>query len=213
MRSIAPFPATASDYRDLAMRRLPRFLFDYIDGGAGEEHTLAANVADYAWLRVRQRVLVDVSHVDTSTTLAGRSCRVPLALAPVGLSGMMARRGEVQGVRAADAAGVPFTLSTVGVCSLAEVQAAAAESFWFQLYMLRDRDVVSALLERAWTAGCRTLVFTLDLPLPGIRHRDTRNGLSAQGVRPRWLRARQVLARPGGYGTWRCAASHTVSVA
>lgn len=197
MRSIAPFPATARDYRDLAMRRLPRFLFDYIDGGAGEEHTLAANVADYALLRLRQRVLLDVSHVDTSTTLAGRSCRLPLALAPVGLAGMMARRGEVQGVRAADAAGVPFTLSTVGVCSLAELQAAAREPFWFQLYMLRERDVVRALLERAWTAGCRTLVFTVDLPLPGIRHRDTRNGLSAQGARARWLRARQVLARPG----------------
>lgn len=190
------FPATAQDYREQARRRLPRFLFDYLDGGAGDESTLAANVADLASLRLRQRVLVDVDDVDTSTTLAGEACALPLVLAPVGLGGLMARRGEVQAVRAANAAGVPFTLSTVGICPLAEVQAASKAPFWFQLYMLRDRAVVEALLDHAWAAGVRTLVFTVDLPIPGVRHRDARNGMNAIGLRAALLRATQVLARP-----------------
>jgi L-lactate dehydrogenase (cytochrome) len=112
------------------------------------------------------------------------------------MAGMMARRGEAQAVRAANAAGVPFTLSTVGICPLAEVQAASGAPFWFQLYMIRDRGVILALLEKAWSAGCRTLVFTVDLPIPGMRHRDTRNGVSARGARATLLKARQVLARP-----------------
>jgi L-lactate dehydrogenase (cytochrome) len=191
------FPATAADYRRLAQARLPGFLFDYIDGGATDEHTLAANVAHWADVTVRQRVLVNVDQVDTSTQILGQTCSVPLALAPVGLAGMMARRGEVQAVRAAQAAGVPYTLSTVGICSVDEVAAAARTPFWFQLYMLRDRGIVRALLERAWAAGCRTLVFTVDLPLPGMRHRDTRNGMSSTGLRPTLLRAQQVLSHPG----------------
>ncbi len=191
------YPATARDYRRLAEQRLPRFLFDYVDGGASDERTLAANVADFGAVRLRPRVLVNVDHIDTSTELAGQRCSMPLALAPVGLAGMMARRGEVQAVRAAQAAGVPFTLSTVGICSLAEVQAAANAPFWFQLYMLRDRGAVRALLDRAWEAGCRTLVFTVDLPLPGMRQRDIRHGMAVQGARPALIRALQVLARPG----------------
>jgi L-lactate dehydrogenase (cytochrome) len=190
-------PVTAADYRRLAQRRLPGFLFDYIDGGAGDETTMRANVEDFARVKLRQRVLVDVSRVDTAASLAGESCALPLALAPVGLAGMMARRGEAQAARAAAAAGVPFTLSTVGVCPLDEVRAAYGAPFWFQLYMLRDRGVVQALLERAWTVGCRTLVFTIDLPLPGPRHRDTRRGLGAHGVRAALLKNVQVLARPG----------------
>ena len=191
------FAASASDYRALAQRRLPRFLFDYVDGGAGDEGTLAANVADLAALHLRQRVLVDVDHVDTSAVLAGEACAMPLALAPIGLGGLTARRGEVQAVRAANAAGVPFTLSTVGICPLAEVAAASSAPFWFQLYMIRDRGVIEALLARAWEAGCRTLVFTVDLPIPGLRHRDVRNGMNATGARVALLRASQVLARPG----------------
>lgn len=190
------FAVTASDYRRLAQRRLPGFLFDYIDGGASDENTLRANVADFARVKLRQRVLVDVSKIDTATTLAGDVCALPLALAPVGLAGMMARRGEAQAARAAAAAGVPFTLSTVGICALDEVRAAYGAPFWFQLYMLRDRGVVQALLQRAWAAGCRTLVFTIDLPLPGARHRDTRRGLGARGLRAAWLKNLQVLAHP-----------------
>lgn len=185
------------DLREAARRRLPRFLFDYVDGGAGDEQTLAANVQDFAALRLRQRVLVDVSQVDTRCSLAGQDCALPLALAPVGLAGMMARRGEAQAARAAHAVGVPFTLSTVGICPLAEVTAAVGTPPWFQLYMLRDRGAVQALLQQAWDAGSRTLVFTVDLPATGVRHRDTRNGMAAGGVRAALLRIGQVLARPG----------------
>ncbi|RBP16892.1 L-lactate dehydrogenase (cytochrome) [Roseiarcus fermentans] len=188
-------PATADDYRRLARARLPRFLFDYIDGGATDEQTVRANVADWATIALRQRVLVDVDGIDTSATLLGQACSMPLALAPVGLAGLMARRGEAQAARAARAAGVPFTLSTVGICPLAEVTEAAGP-VWFQLYMLRDRGVVRALLQRAWESGCRTLVFTVDLPVSGMRHRDTRNGLESASARARLIRAGQLLSRP-----------------
>ena len=191
------YPASVADWRRQAERRLPRFLFDYIDGGASDERTLAANVQDFAALRLRQRVLVDVAQVDTRATLAGQPCALPLALAPVGLAGMAARRGEAQAARAAHAAGVPFTLSTVGICPISEVAAAAGTPPWFQLYMLRDRGAVRALLDGAWAAGCRTLVFTVDLPLPGMRLRDIRHGMAASGARPALIRAAQVLARPG----------------
>jgi L-lactate dehydrogenase (cytochrome) len=193
-------PATAGDYRTLAERRLPRFLFDYIDGGANDELTLAANVSGFQQIKLRQRVLRDVSHIDTSSTLANEPVRMPMALAPIGLAGMMARRGEAQAVRVAQAAGVPFTLSTVGICSLAEVQAQASQSFWFQLYMIRDRQAVRTLLERARAAGCNTLVFTVDLPTPGMRHRDTRNGMLANNLGAKWGKAQQLLARPGWIG-------------
>ena len=191
------YPASTEDWRRLAAQRLPRFLFDYIDGGASDERTLAANVQDFAALRLRQRVLVDVAQVDTRATLAGQPCALPLALAPIGLAGMAARRGEAQAARAAHAAGVPFTLSTVGICPISEVAAAAGAPPWFQLYMLRDRGAVRALLDGAWAAGCRTLVFTVDLPLPGMRLRDIRHGMAASGARPALIRAVQVLARPG----------------
>ena len=190
------WPASFDDDRALARRRLPRFLFDYIDGGAGAEQTLAANSAAWSTHGVRQRVLVKVDGVDTTAALLGTSCAQPLVLAPIGLAGLMARRGEVQAVRAANAAGVPFTLSTVGLCGLDEVAAAATAPFWFQLYWLRDRGLVQALLDRAWSAGCRTLIFTVDLPLAGLRHRDTRNGMNQPGLRPRLLKAKQVLASP-----------------
>ena len=190
-------PASTLDYRRLAERRLPRFLFDYIDGGANDEVTLARNVADFQRIRVRQKVLVDVSSIDTATTLAGESAAMPVILAPIGMAGMMARRGEVQAVRAADAAGVPFTLSTSGVCPLAEVRAAASRDFWFQLYMVRDRGAVRALLERARATGCGTLIFTVDLAALGMRHRDTRNGMTSNSLKARLARAWQIGTRPG----------------
>lgn len=190
------YPATADDYREKARARLPGFLFDYLDGGATDEQTLRANETDWANVKLRQRVLVNVDHVDTTATLAGQACSMPVVLAPLGLAGMMARRGEVQAVRAANAAGIPFTLSTVGICPVEEVQAAASEVAWFQLYMIRDRARIEALLEKAWAAGCRTLVFTVDLPLPGMRHRDFRNGLSSAGPRSKILKIQQLLSRP-----------------
>ena len=191
------YPATAADWRRLAQKRLPRFYFDYLDGAAGEERTLAANAQAFAELRLRQRVLVDVASASTQATLAGEDCALPLALAPVGLAGMAAARGEAQAARAARAAGVPFTLSTVGICPLAEVAAATHAPFWFQLYMLRDRDAVRALLEDAWASGCRTLVFTVDLPVTGLRWRDVRHGMAESGARPALIKALHVLARPG----------------
>ena len=189
-------PVTVLDYRRLAEKRLPRFLFDYIDGGAGEEKSMGANADDFLKLKLRQRVMCDVDNVDTSTTLFGQPASMPLVLAPVGLAGMMRRRGEVQGVRAATRAGIPFTTSTVGICSVEEVQAAAGKPAWFQLYMLRDRGLVTALLERAQQAGCTTLVFTVDLAVAGMRHRDSRNGMLGGGVAGRVSKAWQIFTRP-----------------
>jgi len=189
-------PVTVPDYRRLAEKRLPRFLFDYVDGGAGEEESMGANADDFLKIKLRQRVMCDVDNVDTSTTLFGQSASMPLVLAPVGLAGMMRRRGEVQGVRAATRAGVPFTTSTVGICSVEEVQAAAGKAAWFQLYMLRDRGLVTALLERARQAGYSTLVFTVDLPVAGMRHRDSRNGMIGGGVAGSLSKAWQIISRP-----------------
>jgi len=194
---IRQLPVTSADFRQRARRRLPRFLFDYYTGGAGRERTMAANVADWAAVGLRQRVLIDVEGIDTTSRLAGEDCAMPLALAPIGLGGMAARRGETQAVRAANAAGVPFTLSTVGLCGLDEVAASSSAPFWFQLYMIRDRGVVEVVLDQAWAAGCRTLIFTVDLPMPGPRHRDVRNGMAVPGMHAKLLKISQVLARPG----------------
>lgn len=190
------FPVTAADYRKRARARLPKFLFDYLDGGATDEQTLRANETDWHKIILRQRVLIDVDQIDTATTIVGESCAMPVVLAPLGLAGMMARRGEVLAARSAEAAGIPFTLSTVGICPMEEVQAAVSRATWFQLYMIRDRNRIKALLDKAWTAGCRTLVFTVDLPQPGMRHRDVRNGISSPGARAKTLKMIHLLSRP-----------------
>ncbi|MSQ98310.1 MAG: L-lactate dehydrogenase [Xanthomonadales bacterium] len=189
-------PVTASDYRRLARRRLPHFLFDYIDGGANDERTMAANQADFDRVCLQQRVLRDVSQVDTGSVMVGHKVSMPLALSPLGLAGMMARRGEVQAVKAAGRAGVPFTLSTVGICSMQEVAAAASGPFWFQLYMMHDRELVAWLLQQAWSSGCETLVFTVDLAVTGARHRDLRNGMLGHTFAAKLARAGQVARRP-----------------
>ncbi|MET3828211.1 isopentenyl diphosphate isomerase/L-lactate dehydrogenase-like FMN-dependent dehydrogenase [Sphingomonas sp. PvP055] len=152
--------ASALDYRDLARRRLPHFLFEYIDGGSYGEVTLRRNVADLEDIALRQRVLTDVSTLDLTTTLFGRPQRLPVALAPIGLAGLNARRGEVQAARAAQTAGVPFCLSTVSACPIAEVAAATAQPLWFQLYMIRDRGFMRSLLAQAKAARCSALVFS-----------------------------------------------------
>ena len=202
-------PATAEDYRLRAWKRLPRFLFDYVDGGAGAEASMAENEEDFGLYRLRQRVMRDVSAVDTSAELCGRSASMPVALAPVGLAGMMARRGEVQAARAAAAAGIPFTLSTVGVCPLEEVNRAVSDPCWFQLYMLRDRGLVEALLRRAASNGCATLLFTVDLPVPGMRYRDVQNGMLGGAplaravqlmLRPRWVYDVGIRGKPHQFG-------------
>ena len=189
--------ASIPDFREAARRRLPHFLFEYIDGGSYAEVTLGRNIADLAAIALRQRVLRDISRIDTSTELFGVKQALPVVLAPVGLAGLNARRGEVQAVRAANAAGVPFTLSTVGVCPIAEVAAASDRPFWFQLYMIRDRAFMKDLLTQARDAGCSALVFTVDLPVPGSRYRDIRSGLSgAPGFVGDLRRLAQVAMRP-----------------
>lgn len=170
-------PASTEDYRLLAEKRLPRRLFDIIDGGSYYETTLRANSDDFHRLKLRQRVLRDVSDIDTSTTLFGHRWSMPVALAPTGMGGMMARRGEVMAKKAADAMGVPMCLSAMSICSMEEVAAVSDIPFWFQLYMMRDRDIVDQILRRAENLGIRTLVFTVDLAVVGARYRDVRNGI------------------------------------
>jgi L-lactate dehydrogenase (cytochrome) len=189
--------AAVVDYRELARRRLPRFLFDYIDGGSYAEVTLKRNVTDLEQIALRQRVLRDVSNIELSVELFGHKTAMPLVLAPVGLAGMNARRGEVQAARAAEAAGVPFCLSTVSACPLAEVVAGVTRPIWFQLYMIRDRGFMRDLLAKVAAARCAALVFTVDLAVPGSRYRDTRSGLAgASGPLGELRRLGQALARP-----------------
>lgn len=170
--------SSPDDYREAARRRLPPFLFDYVDGGAYAEQTLRRNVEDYRAIALRQRVLGGVGEPDLQTTLFGESLSLPVVLAPVGLTGMYARRGEVQAARAAASRGVPFTLSTVSVCPIEEVAPAIDRPMWFQLYVLRDRGFMKSALERAKAAGVKTLVFTVDMPVPGARYRDAHSGMS-----------------------------------
>lgn len=186
--------SSALDYREAARRRLPRFLFDYIDGGAGTETTLAANLEDLAKIRLRQRVLRGSAEIDLSTSWFGERAALPVILGPVGLNGMFARRGEVQMARAAASAGVPSVLSTVSVCAIEEVAAASPQPIWFQLYVLKDRAFMKSVLERAQAAGVTRLVFTVDLPTPGPRYRDARSGMSGPFARTR--RLMQALGKP-----------------
>jgi len=189
--------ASASDYRDLAQRRLPRFLFEYVDGGSYDEVTMRRNRADLRRIALRQRVLRDVSDVDLGVEIFGRRQAMPIALGPIGLAGLLARRGERQALAAAESAGIPFCLSTVSACSLGEVANAASTPFWFQLYMMRDRGFVDALLAEARERGCSALVFTVDMPLPGSRYRDYRSGLAGTpGLRGAARRFGQAMLRP-----------------
>jgi L-lactate dehydrogenase (cytochrome) len=185
--------ANVGDYRALARARLPHFLFEYLDGGSYDEVTLRRNVEDLQRIALRQRVLRDVSNIDLSTELFGERWAMPVGLGPIGLSGFYARRGEVQAAKAAAAAGVPFSLSTLSACSIGEV--AKAAPFWFQLYIVKDRGFVSDMIARAADAGCGALLLTVDLAVPGTRYRDYRSGLSGS-VAGTASRLRQVLQRP-----------------
>ena len=202
--------SSPTDYREAARRRLPRFLFDYIDGGANAEVTLRRNVRDLEAIGLRQRVMRDISLIDTSVTLFGRRQKLPVILAPVGLTGMYARRGEVQAARAAHAADIPMCLSTMSVCGLDEVVRESGAPVWFQLYVIRDRAVARDLLDRAKALGCTALVLTVDMPVPGSRYRDAHSGMSgpnaatrriAQAMgRPRWAWDVGIRGRPHGLG-------------
>jgi L-lactate dehydrogenase (cytochrome) len=184
--------ASALDYRELARRRLPHFLFEYIDGGANDEITLRRNIDDLREVTLRQRVLRDVSKLDLSTELFGQKLSMPVALGPIGLGGMTSRRGEVSAARAAHAAGVQFCLSTVSLCALPEVAAGVKAPFWFQLYVIRDRGFMRDLLAQAKEVGVSALFFTVDMPMPGTRYRDQRSGLGAGNLVRTW----QALQRP-----------------
>ena len=202
--------SSTTDFREAARRRLPRFLFDYIDGGAYAERTLAKNVSDLAEIGLRQRVLRDVSQLKLEVELFGRRLSLPVALGPVGLTGMYARRGEVQAARAAAAKGIPYCLSSLSVCALEEVAPASAEPIWFQLYVLRDRGFTRDLLARAKAANVSALVFTVDMPAPGARYRDAHSGMSGpnaafrrylQGAtKPAWAWDVGLLGRPHTLG-------------
>jgi len=187
--------ASCDDFRRAARRRLPRFLFEYLDGGANQEATLRRNVGDLQDVALEQRVLRDVSGIDTSATLFGTRQPLPLILGPIGIAGMCARRGETQAATAACGAGIPFTLSTVSICSLEEVSSSCGAPIWFQLYVIRDRGFMRDMLARAKAAGVAALVFTVDMPVPGIRHRDAHSGMSGRfgGAR----RLLQACIKPG----------------
>lgn len=202
--------SSSNDYREAARRRLPPFLFHYIDGGAYAEYTLKRNVEDLSQIALRQRVLNDMSSLSLETKLFNETLSMPVALSPVGLTGMYARRGEVQAAVAADKKGIPFTLSTVSVCPIEEVTPAIKRPMWFQLYVLRDRGFMRNALERAKAAGCSTLVFTVDMPVPGARYRDAHSGMSGPNAamrrylqavtHPQWAWDVGLIGRPHDLG-------------
>lgn len=212
-RPLGVAPATVLDYRELARRRLPRQLFDYVDGGAYEEATMRANVRDLEGVLLRQLVMRDVSEREKAVEVLGQRLAMPVILAPVGLGGMLARRAEVQAARAAEAAGVPFIESTVSICGVEEVAQATTTPPWFQLYVLRDRDYAQELMGRAQAVGSPVLVLTIDLAVVGARHRDVRNALGGRtstwakamrgvdiATHPAWIRDVPVKGKPLTFG-------------
>lgn len=214
--------SASTDYRRAAQSKLPPFLFHYIDGGAYAEHTLRRNVEDLSGIELRQRVLKNMSELSLATELFGEQLALPVALAPVGLTGMYARRGEVQAAKAADAKGIPFTLSTVSVCPIEEVAPAINRPMWFQLYVLKDRGFMRNALERAKAAGCSTLVFTVDMPVPGARYRDAHSGMSGPNaamrrylqaiMHPRWAVDVGLLGRPHDLGNISTYRGHAIGL-
>jgi len=192
-----PVITCIEDLRLLAKRRVPKMFYEYADSGAWTESTYRANESDFAPIRLRQRVAVDIDNRSLVSTMVGQPVSMPIALAPVGLTGMQHADGEILAARAAAKAGVPFTLSTMSICSIEDVAENTDAPFWFQLYVMRDRDFITRLIERARAAQCPALVLTLDLQVMGQRHKDIRNGLSAPpkptlanllnlATKPRW---------------------------
>ncbi|TIP81946.1 MAG: alpha-hydroxy-acid oxidizing protein [Mesorhizobium sp.] len=187
---------TIADLKDLARRRVPKMFFDYADSGGWTESTYRANEEDFQKIKFRQRVLVDMSNRSLESTMIGEKVAMPVALAPTGMTGMQHPDGEMLAAQAAEEFGVPFTLSTMSICSIEDVASVTKKPFWFQLYVLRDKDFVLSLIDRAKAAKCSALVLTLDLQILGQRHKDIRNGLSAP---PRFTPKHvwQVATRPG----------------
>jgi L-lactate dehydrogenase (cytochrome) len=192
-----PMITTIEDLRLLAKRRVPRMFYDYADAGSWTESTYRANTEDFAKIKFRQRVAVNLTDRSLRSTMVGQTVAMPVALAPTGLTGMQHADGEILAARAAEKFGVPFTLSTMSICSIEDVAANTSAPFWFQLYVMKDRDFINRLIDRAKAAGCSALVLTLDLQVLGQRHKDLRNGMSAPPrltipnilnlmTRPRW---------------------------
>ena len=193
-----PIITNIEDLRRLAKKRVPRMFYDYADSGSWTESTYRANEDDFQKIKFRQRILIDMEHRSTKTTMIGQDVAMPVAIAPTGLTGMQHADGEILAARAAKAFGVPFTLSTMSICSIEDVaQGTDNHPFWFQLYVMKDRDFITRLIERAKAANCSALVLTLDLQILGQRHKDIRNGLSAPpkltlanilniATKPRW---------------------------
>lgn len=192
-----PVITCIEDLRRLAQRRVPRMFYEYADSGAWTETTYRENESDFTRIKLRQRVAVDIDRRSVASTMIGQPVSMPVALAPTGLTGMQHADGEILAARAAAQAGVPFTLSTMSICSIEDVAEHSSAPFWFQLYVMRDRDFIHRLIDRARVAGCSALVLTLDLQVMGQRHKDIRNGLTAPPrmtlanvanlmTRPRW---------------------------
>lgn len=202
--------SATTDYRAAAKKKLPPFLFHYIDGGSYSESTLRANVADLENISLKQKVLKDMSNLSLEHEVFGEKLAMPIALSPVGLTGMYARRGEVQAAKAAENKGIPFTMSTVSVCPIEEVTPQIERPMWFQLYVLKDRSFMKNVLQRAKAAGVKTLVFTVDMPTPGARYRDMHSGMSGPGaeikrvlqamVHPFWAFDVGLLGKPHDLG-------------
>jgi L-lactate dehydrogenase (cytochrome) len=203
-------PLEIADLKTLARKRVPRMFFDYMDSGSWSESTYRRNESDFAKIRLRQRVAVDMTNRTLATQMIGQEVKMPVAIAPTGLTGMQYADGEVLAAQAAEEFGIPFTLSTMSICSLETVAEHTSKPFWFQLYVMRDKDFVSRLIQRAKDAGCSALMVTLDLQILGQRHKDLRNGLAAPpkvslsaflqlASRPRWCLNR-LQTKNHGFG-------------
>ncbi|MBC7729465.1 MAG: alpha-hydroxy-acid oxidizing protein, partial [Microbacteriaceae bacterium] len=191
-----PVITCIEDLRVLAKKRVPRMFYDYADSGSWTEGTYRANSADFQAIKLRQRVAVDMTNRSTATTMLGQPVAMPVAIAPTGMTGMQHADGEILAAKAAEKFGIPFTLSTMSICSIEDIAAHTKAPFWFQLYVMRDRDYIERLIDRAKAAKCSALVLTLDLQILGQRHKDLPNGLTAPPkFTPRFVAG--VMIKPG----------------
>jgi L-lactate dehydrogenase (cytochrome) len=207
------------DLRQIARRRVPKSIFEYLDHGSYDEITLRRNRSDLEALSFRQRVLIDVSHQNATTRILGSAANIPLAIGPTGMAGLVHGNGEILAAQAAEAFGIPFCLSTVSICSIEEVRAATRTPFWFQLYVMKDRGYTGELIDRAEAAGCPVLMMTVDIPVSGLRRRDPKNGLSVPprltmrnaldiATKPRWISS-VLRARRRSFGNLAAAVART----
>ncbi|MFN3570722.1 MAG: L-lactate dehydrogenase [Polaromonas sp.] len=190
-----PVITTIEDLRVLAKKRVPRMFYDYADSGSWTESTYRANSDDFQKIKLRQRVAVNMENRSTATHMVGMAAKMPVAIAPVGLTGMQHADGEIKAARAAEKFGIPFILSTMSICSIEDIAEHTRAPFWFQLYMMRDRDAMATMIERARKAGCNALVLTLDLQVIGQRHKDLKNGLTAP-PRPTVANILNLMTKP-----------------